>query len=91
MAKLVMHKLVYRPGPFGVPTNMALCGRLRSGLEMNFDSQDGRVTCKGCLKTLNDLREQVRRLSEPISDEEWLTRLKLHALLTEHGKENDAE
>lgn len=64
MGKLVMHKQIYRNGPFGGTMNTTLCGRLRSGQEMNVESQESRVTCKFCLRILD--QQAIRKLHDAV-------------------------
>lgn len=68
MSKPVMHKQVYRRGPFGGVMNTTLCGRLHSGEEMNVESQDNRVTCKFCLRVLEMQKERasIQRLHNAV-------------------------
>ena len=85
MGKLVMHKQVYRPGVFGGTLNTTLCGRLRSGKEMNVESQDGRVTCKFCLRVLE--QQAIRKLHEAIASVPPLPRCKHGNCLEDHSGE----
>lgn len=52
----VVHKQVYRKGPFGGTLNTTVCGRLHSGNEHNCSDVDREVTCKVCLKLIELLK-----------------------------------
>jgi hypothetical protein len=52
MGRKVLHKQLYKPGPWGSTLNTTLCRRVRQGQEMNVSADDQEVTCKFCLKLL---------------------------------------
>ena len=54
---VVIHKQIYRRGPFGGVLNTTLCGRLHAGQEHNCTEKDSEVTCKFCLAKLQALRK----------------------------------
>lgn len=48
----VVHKQVYRRGPFGGTLNTTICGRTRAGRDINNDGDGEAVTCLMCLRRM---------------------------------------
>ena len=51
--RVVIHKQVYRKGPFGGTVNTTLCGRV-SQADPDGMNVEGEITCKFCLKIIAD-------------------------------------
>lgn len=57
MTKYVVHKQVYRRGPFGGVVNRTVCGKQANGDDMNATDGQPEVTCKLCLRMLESRPE----------------------------------
>lgn len=54
----VLHKQIYRSGPFGGLINTTICGRVRNdSADYNVAVNDGSVTCKFCLSAIKRKKE----------------------------------
>jgi hypothetical protein len=60
MKRTVIHKQVYRRGPFGAScrVNATLCGRMQNDLPDGMNVS-GSVTCKFCLRIMKLRHERV--------------------------------
>lgn len=49
----VLHKQIYKPGPFGGTLNTTACRRVHAGDDYNVADHDEQVSCKFCRKIMD--------------------------------------
>lgn len=60
----VLHRQVYKKGPFGGTINTTYCNRVRNNQDYNVAENGEKVTCKFCQKIIS-LRGEPVQYKEP--------------------------